>query len=135
MVDEILKFTKLTFLIAFIFFILNAVMMYLPEVTLPLMGFPTSPEINSLSITMGSIVLALAVSFLLVFLAKEWKQVKIVVITALLATLLDQINVFINFASVPLTFSIMDLTFGLPFLVLFLLTYLQQEDKIKPLWK
>jgi hypothetical protein len=81
----------------------------------------------------AALFLALTVSSLLSCLAKEWKQVKIVVIAEIVWLVASFINLIINFASTPLTMNITNLIIGLVFLVLFLLTFLQQEDKLKPL--
>ncbi len=79
MADEILKFTKLTFLIHFILGVVFTVLYWIPEVTAPLFEITTSPLLTSSSMTVAALTLALTVSSLLGFLAKEWKQVKIIV--------------------------------------------------------
>ena len=133
MADEILKFTKLTFLIHFISGVVFTVLYWIPEVTASLFGIITSPQISSSSMTIAALFLALTVSSLLSCLAKEWKQVKIVVIAEIVWLVASFINLIINFAATPLTMNITNLIIGLVFLVLFLLTFLQQEDKLKPL--
>lgn len=133
MADEILKFTKLTFLIHFILGVVFTVLYWIPEVTAPLFGITTTPMLTSSSMTVAALTLALTVSSLLGFLAKEWKQVKIVVIAEIVWLVAGFINLIINFAATPLTMNILNLIVGLVFLALFLLTFLQQEDKLKPL--
>ncbi len=135
MADEILKFTKLTFLIHFILGVVFTVLYWIPEVTAPLFGITTTPMLTSSSMTVAALTLALTVSSLLGFLAKEWKQVKIVVIAEIVWLVAGFINLIINFAATPLTMNILNLIVGLVFLALFLLTFLQQEDKLKPLLK
>jgi len=133
MAEEILKFTKLTFLIHFILGVVFTVLYWIPEVTGLLFGITTTPSLNSSSMTIAALFLALTVSSLLGFLAKEWKQVKIIVIAEIVWLVASFINLIINFAAAPLSMNILNLIVGLVLLVLFLLTFLQQEDKLKPL--
>jgi hypothetical protein len=68
------------------------------------------------------------------YLAKEWKQVKILVITEIVWLLTGVIVMIINAAAVP-TVTALFLIVGSLMLALFLLSFLQQEEKIKPLLK
>lgn len=134
MTEEILKFTKLNFIIHFVILLLYAILFWLPEINFPMYGITYTPELGALSLMLGSCFTGFAIGALFGIIAKEWKAVRIVVI----------IDVFMNVTmliAITLTLSVfnaliyMALVVTILLLVLFCLTFLQQEDKIKTLWK
>ncbi|MEE9379386.1 MAG: hypothetical protein V3V33_15280 [Candidatus Lokiarchaeia archaeon] len=132
MTEEILKFTKLTFIIHFIVALIFTILFWLPEFTGPLFGFTYTAEMGALSMTLGAVFVGLTISSLLGVLAKEWKEVKIVVILESFWIVADLIATTISF-SVYNAMVYLLLVITIVLLVLFCLTFLQQEDKIKPL--
>lgn len=71
MTEEILKFTKLTFIIHFIVALIFTILFWLPEFTGPIFGFTYTAEMGALSMTLGAVFVGLTISSLLGFLAKE----------------------------------------------------------------
>ncbi|KKN35375.1 hypothetical protein LCGC14_0784280 [marine sediment metagenome] len=133
MTDEILKFTKLTFLIHFLLGLVFTILFWLPEVTGPLFGLGDTAELSALSMLLGALFLGLTIGSLLSFLAKEWKEVKIVVIIENFWLVAGLIAMTINL-SVYNALIYVSLVINIILLALFCLTFLQQEDKIKPLF-
>jgi len=131
--DEILKFTKITFLIHFLLGIVFTVLFWLPEVTGPLFGLSYTDEMGALSMLIGALFLGLTIGSLFGFLAKEWKEVKIVAIIESFWLVAGLIAMTINL-SVYNAMIYVSLVINIILLVLFCLTFLQQEDKIKPLF-
>ena len=134
MTEEILKFTKLNFIIHFVILLLYTILFWLPDINFPMYGITYTPELVALSLMLGSCFTGFAIGALFGIIAKEWKEVRIVVI----------IDVFMNVTmliAITLTLSVynaliyMALVVTILLLVLFCLTFLQQEDKIKTLWK
>lgn len=83
--------------------------------------------------TMAALFAGFAVSSLCGFLAKEWKEVKIVVIAEIVWLVAGLIVTIINFAVLNVGMAVVTLIFFIVLLALFLLTFLQQEEKMKPL--
>jgi len=129
MVDEILKFTKITFLIHIILGIIFTILYWIPEISAPIFGLTYSIEAGAISMVLGAAAAGLVASSIFGYMAKEWKEVKIVVIhelvwlgACLIALIINigvfGLNVIMSFIMVVLLF------------VLFLLSYLQQEEII-----
>jgi len=133
MTDEILKFTKLTFVIHFVIVLLYTVLFWLPEFNTPLYGITNTPELGALSLMLGSCFTGLAIGALFGLFAKEWKQVRIVVIidVAMNVTMLIALTLTLSVFNAMIYVAVV-LTILL--IVLFCLTFLQQEDTIKNLW-
>ena len=133
MTEEILKFTKLNFIIHFVVLLLYAILFWLPEINTPLYGITNTPELGALSMMLGSCFTGFAIGALFGIFGKEWKEVRIVVIidVAMNVTMLIAITLTLSVfnALIYVAFVITILL-----LVLFCLTFLQQEDKIKPLF-
>ena len=55
MVDEILKFTKLTFLIHFFIAVLFAILYFIPEISFPLFGVINNPVIGMMGNVIGAL--------------------------------------------------------------------------------
>ena len=135
MVDENLKFTKLTFIIHFVTGLIFTILFWIPEISGPTLGMAYSAETGALSMTIGALFAGLTVSSLFGFLAKQWKEVKIVVIAEIVWLVAGTITYIFNFSVYELTTAITSLIGNIILLVLFLLTYLQQEEILKTLWK
>ncbi|UCD02147.1 MAG: hypothetical protein JSV23_03795 [Promethearchaeota archaeon] len=134
MAEEILKFTKLTFIIHFVVALIFTILFFMPDITGPIALLNPSVETHALTLTIASLFAALTVSSLFGFLAKEWKQVKIVVILEIVWLVAGLITTIINYPVYTLTMFILALLVTIIMLVLFLLTFLQQEDKMKALF-
>ena len=133
MTEEILKFTKLTFVIHFVTGLIFTILFWLPEITAPLFGFTYSPELGAVTMMLGATFVGLTIGSLLGIFAKEWKEIRIVVliesfwlVASLIATTIN-LDAYNAMVYVSMALSII-------LLVLFCLTFLQQEDKIKPLF-
>ena len=135
MIDENLKFTKLTFIIHFVVGLIFTILFWIPEISGPTMGMTYSAETGALSMTIGALFAGLTVSSLFGFLAKQWKEVKIVVIAEIVWLVAGIITYIFNFSVYEVTTAITSLIGNIFLLVLFLLTYLQQEEILKTLWK
>ncbi len=135
MADEILKFTKLTFIIHFVVGLIFTILFFIPDITGPLSLENVSAETNALSLTIASLFAALTVSSLCGIMAKEWKEIKIVVILEVVWLVASLVTTIINFTVLIIAMVIPSLLFSILMLALFLLTFLQQEDKMKPLLK
>ncbi len=133
MTEEILKFTKLTFVIHFITGLIFTILFWLPQTTGPLFGFTYTADLGAVTMTLGAAFVGLTIGSLLGILAKEWKEIKIVVLIETFWLVASLISTTINlFAYNLIIYASMAISIIL--LVLFLLTFLQQEDKLKPLF-
>ncbi|MFW9823528.1 MAG: hypothetical protein ACFFE4_11360 [Candidatus Thorarchaeota archaeon] len=135
MAEEILKFTKLTFIIHFVIGLIFTILFFIPDIIAPLYGISSTTETRALGMVIGSLYAGLTASSLFGFLAKEWKEVKIVVIAEIVWLVVGLIAHIINFSVYAIGSAVLSLIIVILFIVLFLLTFLQQEEKIKTLWK
>ncbi|MFX0057221.1 MAG: hypothetical protein ACFE85_09375 [Candidatus Hodarchaeota archaeon] len=134
MVDEILKFTKLTFVIHFVIAITFTILFFLPDISVPIFGITVTRAVHALTLTIASAFAGLTVSSLCGIRAKEWKEVKIVVILEVVWLVANLITVIISFGVYNLAMGIITLLITIFLLALFLLAFLQQEGKMKPLF-
>ena len=135
MVEEIQKFTKITFIIHFVIALIFTVLFFLPDTTIPLYtNEPITPETHAMCLTIASLFLGLTVSSLFGIIAKEWKEVKIVVICEIVWLVGNLITSIISYPAFAPTMGILTIIITIITLTLFLLTFLQQEDKLKPLF-
>ncbi len=134
MAEEILKFTKLTLAINFVIALIYTILYWLPELNASLYGITYTEVVGALNWLIGSCMTGLTLGSLLSIFAKEWKEVRIVVIIlitvniAFLITLTIKLAVFNELVYVAIVAIIL-------LLVLYCLSFLQQEDTIKTLWK
>ena len=125
MTEEILKFTKLTFVIHFVIVLLYTVLFWLPEFNTPLYGLTNTAPLGALSLMLGSCFTGLAIGALFGLFAKEWKQVRIVVIidvamnVTMLIALTLTLSVFNALIYIAVVLTIL-------FILLFCLNFLQQ---------
>jgi len=133
MADEILKFTKLTFVIHFITGLIFAILFWLPEITAPLYGFTYSAELGAVIMTVGAAFVGLAIGSLLSIFAKEWKEIRIVVLIECFLLVANLIALTINLNTYN-AMGIVTMVIIIILLALFALAFLQQEDKMKPLF-
>jgi len=134
MADEILKFTKLTLAINFAIALIYTILYWLPETNAALYGVTYTEVVGALNWLIGSCMTGLTLGSLFGIFAKEWKEVRIVLIIliavniAFLITLTLTLSVFNELVYVAIVAIII-------LLVLYCLSFLQQEDTIKILWK
>ena len=134
MAEEILKFTKLTFIIHFVIALIFTILFFIPDIIGPIALKNISAETHAMSLTIASLFAALTVSSLCGIIAKEWKEVKIVVIIEVVWLVASLVTTIINFPVLTLAMFILSLLTSIIMLALFLLTFLQQEDKMKALF-
>jgi len=127
LVDEILKFTKYTFLIHFILGLIFTILYWIPEISVPILGLSYSIEVGTLSMVVGAATAGFTISSLFGFMAKEWKEVKIIVIAEIVWLILMLVAVSLNIPVFGLN-SILTYIVGVSLSVLFLLSYLKQEE-------
>ena len=127
MVDEILKFTKYTFLIHFIIGVILTILYWIPVISAPLFGISYSVDVGAFSMVVGAAGAGFTISSLFGFMAKEWKEVKIIVIAEIVWLFLMLVAVSLNIAVFGLG-SITSYIVGVSLVVLFLLSYLKQEE-------
>ncbi|MFX1503873.1 MAG: hypothetical protein ACFFDH_23125 [Promethearchaeota archaeon] len=132
---DILKFTKLTFVIHLVVGIIFTVLFWIPETFAEMYGIPYNDYTTAMSMTIGALFAGLTVSSLFGILAKEWKEVKIVVIAEIVWLAASVISHIINFSAYEVAMAVLTIIISIIFLVLFLLSYLQQEEIVKTLWK
>jgi Na+/melibiose symporter-like transporter len=133
MTEEIQKFTKLTFIIHFVIAIIFTILFFIPDISGPFALKNPSGETHALTLTIASLFAALTVSSLFGFLAKEWKEVKIVVILEIVWLVAGLITTIINYPVYTVAMFVLSLLMCIILLALFLLAFLQQEDKMKAL--
>ncbi len=132
MAEEILKFTKLTFIIHFILGLIFTVIFWIPSITGPLFVVNYSAEVGAVTMMLGAAFVGLTIGSLLGILAKEWKEIRIVVLIEAFWLVASLISITINLTVyAPMIY--LSLVISIILLALFALTFLQQEDKIKPL--
>ena len=129
MVDENLKFTKITFLVHIIIGIIFTILYWIPAIFMPLFGLTYNPLAGMFSQVLGAAGAGLTVSSIFGYMAKEWKEVKIVVITEIVWLACALIAVIINFFVIGLSAILFIILLGL-LLVLFLVSFLKQEEII-----
>ena len=136
MAEEILKFTKLTFIIHFIIGLTFTILFWIPDIALPLYVDIAALNLvtHALSLTIGCLFAGLTVSSLLGIFAKEWKQVKIVVICEIVWLVGNLITSIISFPVFIVGMAILTLIITIVMLLLFILTFLQQEDIMNPIF-
>jgi hypothetical protein len=134
MAEEILKFTKLTFIIHFVIGLIFTILFFIPDITIPLyLGVAAlSLETHAMSLTIGSLFAGFTVSSLCGFLAKEWKQVKIVVMSEIVWLLGNLITSIMSFSVFLQAMAILTIIITVIMLLLFILSLLQQEDVLNP---
>ena len=135
MVEEIQKFTKLTFIIHFIIGIAFTALFWVPGITLPLLGITLTVDTQFLSLSVGAIFAGLTIGSLLGIFAKEWKEVRIVVITGIVYLLALPVISIISFMVFDPMMGVSMIVMTIIIWLLYLLSFLQQEDKLKPLLK
>lgn len=129
MTDEILKFTKITILIKFLSGIVFTLMYWLPELSGPLFGLSYSPQSGAYSMMVGSAVLGLTIGAFFALFAKEWKEIKILVMAEIgwLASVLIAIIVNFNLFNIIV---IGVLLIVILLLVMYIISFLKQEEII-----
>ena len=135
MAEEILKFTKLTFIIHFLIGLTFTILFWIPDIILPVFLIAgMTGETHAMSLTIGCLFAGLTVSSLLGILAKEWKQVKIVVISEVVWLAGNLVTSIISFRYFFVGMAILTLIITIFLLLLFILTFLQQEDIMNPIF-
>lgn len=137
MADEVLNFTKLTFIIHSIVGVAFTILFFIPDFTVPLFFGSISSltaETHAMSMTLGSLFLGLSVGSIISIVAKEWKQIKIVVILEVVWLIAGLVTTIVSFTTFAVLMGALTLVFEIVLLVLFCLTFLQQEDTIKPIF-
>ena len=129
MVDEILKFTKITFLLHLIVLLIFTILFWMPPVFATLFALTFDAISSALCQMIAAIFTGATAMNLFGYLAKEWKQGKIYVIFEIVWLPLGIITVIINFAAYGIS-AILFLLVLIIFFVLFLITFLQQEEII-----
>jgi hypothetical protein len=134
MVEEMLKFTKLTFIIHFVIGLIFTILFWIPDITIPLYTGISglTLETHAMSLTIGSLFAGFTVSSLFGFLVKEWKQVKIIVISEIIWLLGNLVASIISFNVFTLSMAILTIIITVIMLLLFILSFLQQEDMMNP---
>ena len=133
MAEEILKFTKITFVIHFITGLIFTILFWIPETTTPIYGFTYSPELGAVTMMLGAAFVGLTIGSLLAIFAKEWKEIRIVVLIECFLLVANLIALTINLDTYN-AMGIVTMVIVITLLALFALTFLQQEDKMKPLF-
>jgi len=130
MVDELLKFTKLTFGIHFGIGLIFTILFFIPDITISIFGLMLTNDTHAMSLTIGCLFAGFTASSLFAVLAKEWKEVKIVVISEIIWLLGNLITGIVNFNTFSLLGAVFTLILTIILLILFILAFLQQIDKL-----
>jgi hypothetical protein len=137
MAEKVLNFTKLTFIIHSIIGLLFTILFFIPDFSIPLFFGSISlatEATHAMALTLGSIFLGLTVSSIISVVAKEWKQIKIVVILEIVWLIAGLVTTIVSFVTFDVVMGALVLVFEIILLALFCLTFLQQEDTIKPIF-
>jgi hypothetical protein len=134
MVAEIQKFTKLTFIIHFVIGLIFTILFFMPEINAPIYGLAYTAGIGALSMLVASLFAGWTVTSLGGILAKEWTEVRYIVIAEIIWLIAGFIASIINFGAINITMAVVTLIIFIVMILLFVLTFLQQEGKIKPLF-
>ena len=135
MAEEILKFTKLTFIIHFVIGLIFTILFWIPDIFIPVFLIAgITYETHALSLTIGCLFAGLTASSLLGIFAKEWKQVKIIVICEIVWLVGNLVTSVISFRLIFVGMAILTILITIVLLLLFILTFLQQEDKMRTLF-
>lgn len=128
MVDKILTITKITFGIHFVIGFIFTILFFIPDIIIPIFGLALTLDTHALSLTIGCLFAGFTASSLFGVFAKEWKQVKIVVISELVWLAGNLITGIISFSVFNLLNAIFTLILTIVLLLLFALVLLKQED-------
>jgi hypothetical protein len=132
--EEILKFTKMTFIIHFIIGLAFTVLFWIPDITTPIFGLERTFDTHAMSLTIGALFAGLTVSSLCGILAKEWKEVRIVVISKIIWLVGAVVTTIVSFPVYDPIMAVLTIIISVILLALFILTFLQQEDKMKEMF-
>jgi len=130
MPEELLKFSKIGFLIHVILGALFAILYWLPGVSAPLFGFTYAPVTDGLSQVFAAAITGLTIGSVFAAMAKQWNEVKILVYIELIWLGLGIIATLINVLAFGTTTVLFVIVLGVLF-ALFLLIFLKQEGKMK----
>ena len=132
MTEEILKFTKITFVIHFVTGLIFTFLFLSPGIFGPLFVLSYTDTVGAVTMMLGAAFVGLTIGSLLAILAKEWKEIRILVLIECfwLVVSLIALTFYLNLYK-PLIY--VSLVLNIVLLALFALTFLQQEDKMKPL--
>jgi len=128
MTQDVLKITKLTFGIHFIIGFIFTILFFIPDITIPMFGLALSFDTHALSLTIGSLFAGFTASSLFGIFAREWKQVKIVVISELVWLVSNLITGVVSFSVFDLLIAVFILILTIALILLFALVLLKQED-------
>ncbi len=134
MLDEILKFTKITFYIQLIYGIIFTLLFWIPTVSLSIFGVTYTDEAGALSQMIGAAVAALTVGTILALRKREWSEVQVKMMMEIVWQLVVMIVVIVN-APLLGIYTITNVLIVVPEFAFTLLSILQQEEIIKPLLK
>ncbi|HME52926.1 MAG TPA: hypothetical protein VKM55_11960 [Candidatus Lokiarchaeia archaeon] len=126
MPEEINKVTKWTFTVHVFVAGLFAIMYWLPSMTLSLFGMVYTPVVGALCGVIASLFFGLAFMSVFGAIAKEWKQVKIVVIGEVFWLGAGLVTTIINYTAMQTTAIVFFIVGGV-FFVLFLISFLLQQ--------
>ena len=135
MVNEVQKFTKITFAVHLIIGAIFTILYWIPDISGPLLLVSYTSTAGALSMIIGSATLGLTVSSLFGCLAKEWKEVKLIVITEIVWLVAALIAIIANFTVFQVGMGAFTMIIVIAMIAIFLLTYLQQEEIIGELIK
>lgn len=128
MSDKILTITKLTFGIHFVIGLIFTILFFIPDISIPIFGLVLTFDTHALSLTLGSLFAGFTASSLFGVFAKEWKEVKIIVISELVWLFCNLITGIISFPVYDLVGALLTLLLTIALLLLFALTLLKQQD-------
>ena len=134
MVEEILKFTKISFYVILIYGVIFSILFLIPTVSLSILGVTYNPEAGALSNMVGAAVIMLTVGTVLTLLKKEWSVVRIKMLMEIVWQIVVIIVIIVNSPLLGV-YTATNILIVVPELTFTLLAILQQEDIIKPLLK
>jgi hypothetical protein len=134
MVEEILKFTKISFYVILIYGVIFSILFWIPTVSLSILGLTYNAEVGALSNMVGAAVIMLTVGTVLTLLKKEWSVCRI---KMLMEVVWQIVVIIVIIANSPLlgVYTATNIIIVVPELTFTLLAILQQEEIIKPLLK
>lgn len=108
---------------------LFTILYWIPEISIPLFGATYNAEAGAFSMVVGAAAAGLTVSSLCGYMAKEWKEVKIIVLNELVWLIGSMIAMIINFSLFGVMGALLLAIVGF-ILAIFLISFLKQEEII-----
>lgn len=128
--EEILQITKITLVVSLVIGSWFSILYWMPEISLPFFGVEYSPEAGALSMLLGCAMSAINIGSLFGLLAKEWYEVRILMMMEIVWTTLALLVVMINFGTFGVNAPLALILYGLV-LAMLVVSYAKQQEYLR----